>query len=97
MTTLVVAALSAREIGDYAVDGGGIDLVWRSLAHAAVVWLLGTGLTLLIFGCRLRLARYEEPWRDRGRQHFLYLRPEPHQQWSLRSGGHGISSPGWSA
>jgi hypothetical protein len=52
---------SAREIGDYAVDGGGIDLVWRGLTHAAVVWLLGTGLTLLIFGYRLRLARYEEP------------------------------------
>jgi hypothetical protein len=52
---------SAREIGDYAVDGGGIDLVWRGLTHAAAVWLLGTGLTLLIFGHRLRLARYEEP------------------------------------
>jgi hypothetical protein len=52
---------SAREIGNYAVDGGSINLVWRGLTHAAVVWLLGTGLTLLVFGYRLRLARYEEP------------------------------------
>lgn len=52
---------SAREIGDYAVDGGGIGLVGRGLAHAAVVWLVGAGVTLAMFGYRLRLARYEEP------------------------------------
>jgi hypothetical protein len=52
---------SAREIGNYAVDGGGIGIVGRGLAHAAVVWLLGTGVTLVVFGYRLRLARYDEP------------------------------------
>lgn len=52
---------SAREIGNYAVDGGGIDIVGRGLAHAAVVWLLCTGATIAVFGYRLRLARYEEP------------------------------------
>jgi hypothetical protein len=52
---------SAREIGNYAVDGGGIDLVWRGLAHAAIVWLLCTGVTLAVFGWRLRIARYPEP------------------------------------
>ena len=52
---------SAREIGTYAVDGGPIDMVWRGLAHAAVVWLCCGGLTLAVFARRLRVARYPEP------------------------------------
>ncbi|GAA0468115.1 hypothetical protein Aca07nite_39930 [Actinoplanes capillaceus] len=56
---------SARELGTYAVDGGGTDLLWRGLAHAAVVWLLCTGLTLAVFARRLRLARYPEPIPER--------------------------------
>ena len=52
---------SAREIGNYAVDGGGIALVWRGLAHAAVVWLVCTGVTIAVFRRRLRVARYDEP------------------------------------
>jgi hypothetical protein len=52
---------SAREIGNYAVDGGGIDIVARGLAHAAAVWLICTLGSIAIFGYRLRLARYEEP------------------------------------
>jgi hypothetical protein len=52
---------SAREIGNYAVDGGGVDIVWRGLAHAAVVWLVCTGVTIAVFRWRLRVARYEEP------------------------------------
>jgi hypothetical protein len=52
---------SAREIGNYAVDGGGIDIVGRGLAHAAAVWLLCTLGSIAVFGYRLRLARYEEP------------------------------------
>src|SRR5258706_15195590 len=31
--------------------------------------------------------------RARGRQHFLYLSPEPHQQSSLRPGGHSSGGP----
>ncbi|MEV0898784.1 hypothetical protein [Actinoplanes sp. NPDC049802] len=56
---------SAREIGTYAVDGAGTDLLWRGLAHAAVVWLLCAGLTLAVFARRLRLARYPEPLPER--------------------------------
>jgi hypothetical protein len=52
---------SAREIGNYAVDGGGIDIVGRGLAHAAAVWLLCLLSTLLIFSYRLRVTRYDEP------------------------------------
>ncbi|MEU4619335.1 hypothetical protein AB0G04_05040 [Actinoplanes sp. NPDC023801] len=52
---------SAREIGTYAVDGAAADLLWRGLAHAVVVWILCTGLTLVIFARRLRLERYPEP------------------------------------
>ncbi|MBM2618995.1 hypothetical protein JIG36_25885 [Actinoplanes sp. LDG1-06] len=52
---------SAREVGNYAVDGGSIDLVWRGLAHAGVTWLICTAGTLLVFHWRLRLARYPEP------------------------------------
>jgi hypothetical protein len=61
LTAKLMPFWSAREIGNYAVDGGGIGLVTRGLAHAAVVWLLCTGATLLIFGHRLRVIRYEEP------------------------------------
>jgi hypothetical protein len=52
---------SAREIGNYAVDGGGIDIVGQGLAHAAAVWLLCTLGSIAVFGYRLRLAHYEEP------------------------------------
>jgi hypothetical protein len=52
---------STREIGTYAIDGGSIDLVWRGLGHAALVWLLCTGVTLAVFARRLRVARYPEP------------------------------------
>ena len=52
---------SSREIGTYAVDGGGEELLWRGLGHAALVWLLCTGLTMAIFARRLRVARYPEP------------------------------------
>ena len=52
---------SSREIGNYAIDGGGVDLVWRGMAHAGVVWLLCTAGTLGIFAWRLRVARYPEP------------------------------------
>lgn len=52
---------SGREIGTYAVDGVGADYLWRGLGHAALVWLLCTGLTLAVFARRLRLARYPEP------------------------------------
>ncbi|MEV6299957.1 hypothetical protein AB0M02_11205 [Actinoplanes sp. NPDC051861] len=52
---------SAREIGTYAIDGGPLDLVWRGLAHAGVVWLLCTTGTLAIFAWRLRVAHYPEP------------------------------------
>ncbi|MBG0562690.1 ABC transporter permease [Actinoplanes aureus] len=52
---------STREIGTYAVDGGSTDMVWRGLAHAAVVWLFCAGLTLAVFARRLRVARYPEP------------------------------------
>nr|WP_296068784.1 hypothetical protein [uncultured Actinoplanes sp.] len=52
---------SAREIGNYAVDGGGIGLVGRGLAHAAIVWLVCTGVTLAVYGWRWRVARYPEP------------------------------------
>jgi hypothetical protein len=52
---------STRRVGDYAVDGGGTDLVWQGLAHGGAVWLLGTAGTLAFFAWRLRLARYPEP------------------------------------
>jgi len=52
---------SAREIGTYAVDGAATSLLWRGLGHAALVWLLCTGLTLAVFARRLRVARYPEP------------------------------------
>ena len=52
---------SAREIGNYAVDGGSIDLVTRGLAHAGVTWLICVLGTLAIFHWRLRLVRYPEP------------------------------------
>jgi hypothetical protein len=52
---------SAREIGTYAVDGGGLALLWRGLAHGGAVWLLCVGVTLGVFRWRYRLARYEEP------------------------------------
>jgi hypothetical protein len=52
---------SAREIGTYAVDGAATDLLWRGLAHAVVIWLICTGLTLAVFARRLRLERYPEP------------------------------------
>ncbi|MBL7256835.1 hypothetical protein [Paractinoplanes lichenicola] len=52
---------SAREVGNYAVDGGSIDLVWRGLAHAGVTWLICVLGTLAIFHWRLRLVRYPEP------------------------------------
>lgn len=52
---------SAREVGTYAVDGGGLDLVWRGLAHMGVTWLICVGGTLAVFQWRLRLARYPEP------------------------------------
>lgn len=52
---------SAREVGTYAIDGGSLEMVWHGLAHAGVVWLLGTAGTLAIFQWRLRIARYPEP------------------------------------
>ncbi|MET0419652.1 MAG: hypothetical protein ABW022_26855 [Actinoplanes sp.] len=52
---------SVREVGTYAIDGGSIDLVWRGLAHGALVWLVCAGGTLAIFRWRLRVARYPEP------------------------------------
>ncbi|GID26645.1 hypothetical protein [Paractinoplanes brasiliensis] len=52
---------SAREVGNYAVDGGSIDLVWRGLAHAGVTWLICVLGTLAVFHWRLRLVRYPEP------------------------------------
>jgi hypothetical protein len=52
---------SAREVGTYAIDGGGSQMVWHGLAHAAVVWLIFTAGTLAIFRWRLRIARYPEP------------------------------------
>ncbi|WP_328477723.1 ABC transporter permease [Actinoplanes sp. NBC_00393] len=52
---------AAREIGTYAIDGGPIDMVWRGLGHAALIWLLCTGITLAVFARRLRVARYPEP------------------------------------
>ncbi|MFF5084087.1 hypothetical protein ACFY36_44145 [Actinoplanes sp. NPDC000266] len=52
---------STREIGTYAVDGGGFDMVWHGLGHAALVWLICAGGTLAIFRWRLRLANYPEP------------------------------------
>jgi hypothetical protein len=52
---------SAREVGNYAVDDGSIDLVWRGLAHAGVTWLVCVAGTLAIFHWRLRLVRYPEP------------------------------------
>jgi hypothetical protein len=55
---------SGREIGTYAVDGTGVEYLWRGLAHGALVWTLCTGLTLAVFAWRLRLARYPEPPRD---------------------------------
>lgn len=58
---------SGREIGTFAVDGTGVDYLWRGLGHAAVVWLLCTGLTLVVFARRLRLARYPEPAPEEGR------------------------------
>jgi hypothetical protein len=61
LTAKLMPFWSAREVGTYAVDGGSTDLVWRGLAHAAVVWLLCTGATLAVFQWRLRVARYPEP------------------------------------
>lgn len=61
LTAKLMPFWSAREIGTYAVDGGGIDLVWRGLGHAAVVWLLCTGVTIAVFRRRLRVADYPEP------------------------------------
>ena len=52
---------SSREIGNYAIDGGSGDLIWRGLAHGAAVWVLCTAGTLGFFAWRLRLARYPEP------------------------------------
>lgn len=52
---------SAREVGNYAVDGGSIDLVWRGLTHAGVTWLICVLGTLAVFHWRLRLVRYPEP------------------------------------
>ncbi|MEV4350640.1 hypothetical protein AB0J83_39790 [Actinoplanes sp. NPDC049596] len=52
---------STREIGTYAVDGGSLDMVWRGLGHAGLVWLICTGGTLAIFSKRLRLQNYPEP------------------------------------
>ncbi|HWS31252.1 MAG TPA: hypothetical protein VN408_00765 [Actinoplanes sp.] len=52
---------SGREIGTYAIDGTGSEMLWRGLGHGVLVWLLCTGLTLAIFARRLRLARYPEP------------------------------------
>lgn len=52
---------SAREVGTYAIDGGGTEMVWQGLGHAALVWLICTGGTLAIFRWRLRIARYPEP------------------------------------
>ncbi|SDT49124.1 hypothetical protein [Actinoplanes derwentensis] len=52
---------SGREIGTYAVDGVTVDYLWRGLAHAALIWVLCTGLTLAVFARRLRVARYPEP------------------------------------
>ena len=61
LTAKLMPFWSAREVGTYAVDGGELDLVWRGLTHAAVVWLLCTGATLAVFQRRLRVARYPEP------------------------------------
>jgi hypothetical protein len=61
MAAKVMPFWSAREVGTYAIDGGSLDLVWRGLAHAGVVWLVCTAGTLAIFQWRLRLARYAEP------------------------------------
>jgi hypothetical protein len=52
---------SAREIGDYVVDGAGADYFWRGLLHAALVWLVCGAGTLALFARRLRLAHYPEP------------------------------------
>ncbi|MBU2668870.1 hypothetical protein KOI35_35710 [Actinoplanes bogorensis] len=52
---------SAREVGNYVVDGGSIDFVWRGLAHGGVTWLICVAGTLAIFHWRLRLVRYPEP------------------------------------
>jgi hypothetical protein len=52
---------SSREIAIYAVDGGGVDQVWRGLAHGGVVWLVCVAGTLALFARRLRIARYPEP------------------------------------
>ncbi len=52
---------SAREVGNYAVDGGSLDLIGRGLAHAGVTWLLCTAGTMAVFAWRLRLAHYPEP------------------------------------
>ncbi|HEX9999223.1 MAG TPA: hypothetical protein VGB74_02115 [Actinoplanes sp.] len=61
LTAKLMPFWSTREVGTYAVDGGSVDLVWRGLTHAAVVWLLCTGATLAVFQWRLRVARYPEP------------------------------------
>jgi hypothetical protein len=52
---------SARELGTYVVDNAGPDYLWRAFAHAAVSWLLCTGVTYLLFARRLRLHHYPEP------------------------------------
>jgi hypothetical protein len=52
---------SARELGNFAVDGTGDGDLWRALLHAGLTWTVCLTGTLLVFGRRLRLARYPEP------------------------------------
>lgn len=61
LTAKLMPFWSAREIGNYAIDGGSLEIAGRGLAHGGAVWLFCTAGTLLIFGWRLRLARYPEP------------------------------------
>lgn len=52
---------SARELGNYAIDGTGDGDLWRAVLHAAITWTLCVGGTLLLFRHRLRVVQYPEP------------------------------------
>jgi hypothetical protein len=53
---------SAREIGNYVVDGSSSHDLWQGLLHAALTWLVCITGTLVLFARRLRLVRHPEPY-----------------------------------